>query len=158
MFSTDRTLPIVMIHPSLQRLTKRGLPSINLYNAGTKYDIATYPSSAAGAMMRHKKSVLFILDGSQLSCLILIPRLFTSILKVFYILPSIHLSKRESPAKSFCACRQDHCNISIAPNTLWLANPTATNAVFLHDFLLRRPLETIRLLLFLGKNVHTCLV
>ena len=78
---------------------------------------------------------------------------FTSFPKVFffYILPALHISGRECPASSFCACNQCHCSISLAPSTLWLAIPAATDPIFLLAFLFQPPLETFLLLLLLGK-------
>ena len=71
---------------------------------------------------------------------------------------TLHFSKRESPASSFCACNQCHCSISLAPSSLWLAIPAATDPVFLLAFLLQPHLETLLLLLFLVKNIPTFLV
>ena len=82
-----------------------------------------------------------------------IPLTFTSFLSVFNILPTLHLLGRESPASSFCACSQCHCSISLAPSTLWLTMPAATDPVFLLAFLLQPTLATFPLWFFLGKKI-----
>ena len=68
---------------------------------------------------------------------------YTSFLKVFmYSSHSPLLTRRESHASSFCACNQCHCSILLAPNTLWLAVPAATDLVFLLTLLRQPRLET----------------
>ena len=67
----------------------------------------------------------------------------------------VHLRQR---ALHRISCSQCHCSISLAPSTLWLAIPAATDPVFLLAFLFQPPLETFLLLLFLGKNILTFLV
>ena len=76
----------------------------------------------------------------------------------FCILPTLHFSGRENPAAPFCACNQCHGSISLAPSTLWLVIPAATDLVFCLSFLFNLLFQTFLLLLFLGKNIPTFLV
>ena len=68
-------------------------------------------------------------------------------------------SSRESPVSSFCECNQCHCSsFTLAPNTLSLVIPPATDPVFLRAFLFQPTLETCLLLLCLDKRFLTFLV
>ena len=67
------------------------------------------------------------------------------------------LSRRESPASSFDASNQSHCNVSLARNTLWLSIPAATDPVFLLAFLLQPPLETFSTIVLSQQKYSTFL-
>ena len=81
---------------------------------------------------------------------------FTSVLKM--LLYSSHpLLRAIKPCFIILCVSQCHRSIPLAPSTLWLAIPAATDLEFLPAFLLQPALGTSLLHLFLGKSIPTLL-